>query len=107
MTTTVASIFETMEWGPAPEASGPALDWIRARNGTLGLFIGGQWVPAGSGGAFEPINPGARGGRPRARRDPRAQRPAGTVHRRPVGASGVRGDVRNDQSGDARRPGAR
>ncbi|HEY6224673.1 MAG TPA: aldehyde dehydrogenase family protein, partial [Gemmatimonadales bacterium] len=61
MTTTVASIFETMEWGPAPEASGPALDWIRARNGTLGLFIGGQWVPAASGETFETINPATRG----------------------------------------------
>ena len=60
MATTVASIFETMEWGPAPEASGPALDWIRAKGGTLGLFIGGQWVAPASGETFETINPATR-----------------------------------------------
>jgi aldehyde dehydrogenase (NAD+) len=60
MATTVASIFETMEWGPAPEASGPALDWIRAKGGTFGLFIGGQWVAAASGETFETINPATR-----------------------------------------------
>ncbi|HKC47660.1 MAG TPA: aldehyde dehydrogenase family protein [Gemmatimonadales bacterium] len=60
MATTVASIFETMEWGPAPEASGPALDWIRSRGGTFGLFIGGQWVAPASGESFETINPATR-----------------------------------------------
>ena len=60
MTTTVASIFETMEWGPAPEASGPALDWIRARNGTFGLCIGGKWVAPAAGETFETINPATR-----------------------------------------------
>src|SRR5713101_468456 len=49
-----------MEWGPAPEASGPALDWIRARNGTFGLFIGGKWVAPAAGETFETINPATR-----------------------------------------------
>jgi aldehyde dehydrogenase (NAD+) len=61
VTTTVASIFETMEWGPAPEASGPALDWIRAQGGTFGLFIGGKWVAPAAGNTFETINPATRG----------------------------------------------
>jgi aldehyde dehydrogenase (NAD+) len=60
MATTVASIFETMEWGPAPEASGPALDWIRAKGGTFGLFIGGRWVAPAAGETFETINPATR-----------------------------------------------
>ena len=60
MATTVASIFETMEWGPAPEASGPALDWIGAKGGTFGLFIGGRWVAPASGETFETINPATR-----------------------------------------------
>ncbi|HET9707428.1 MAG TPA: aldehyde dehydrogenase family protein, partial [Gemmatimonadales bacterium] len=63
MATTVASIFETMEWGPAPEASGPALDWIRAQTGntgTFGLFIGGRWVAPAAGETFETINPATR-----------------------------------------------
>jgi aldehyde dehydrogenase (NAD+) len=60
MATMVASIFETMEWGPAPEASGPALDWIRAKGGTFGLFIGGRWVAPAAGETFETINPATR-----------------------------------------------
>ena len=60
MTTTVARIFETMEWGPAPEASGPALEWIKAHGGEFGLFIGGRWVRPASGDTFETINPATR-----------------------------------------------
>jgi aldehyde dehydrogenase (NAD+) len=62
MTTTspVARIFETMEWGPAPEASGPALEWIKAHGGAFGLFIGGRWAPAQGGESLETINPATR-----------------------------------------------
>ncbi|HEY7686323.1 MAG TPA: aldehyde dehydrogenase family protein [Gemmatimonadales bacterium] len=60
MTTTVARIFETMEWGPAPEASGPALEWIKTHGGEFGLFIGGRWVRPASGDSFETINPATR-----------------------------------------------
>jgi aldehyde dehydrogenase (NAD+) len=59
MTTTVARIFETMEWGPAPEASGPALEWLQA-HGAFGLFIGGRWVAPAAGETFETINPATR-----------------------------------------------
>ena len=61
MTTTVARIFETMEWGPAPEASGPALEWLQAHGGEFGLFIGGRWVPPSAGETFDTINPATRG----------------------------------------------
>jgi aldehyde dehydrogenase (NAD+) len=60
MTTTVARIFETMEWGPAPEASGPALEWLQAHGGTFGLFIDGRWMPPAAGETFETINPATR-----------------------------------------------
>jgi aldehyde dehydrogenase (NAD+) len=60
MATTVGGIFETMEWGPAPEQSGPALRWIRARSGEFGLFIGGRWVEAESAERFETVNPATR-----------------------------------------------
>jgi aldehyde dehydrogenase (NAD+) len=60
MTTTVARIFETMEWGPAPEASGPALEWIKSHDGDFGLFIGGRWVRPASGESFETVNPATR-----------------------------------------------
>jgi len=58
--TTVADIFETMAWGPAPEARGPALEWIKARGGRFGLFIGGRWVEPQTGEHFETINPATR-----------------------------------------------
>jgi len=58
--TTVAKIFETMEWGPAPEARGPALDWIKAHGGRFGLYVGGQWVTPEAGDGFDTINPATR-----------------------------------------------
>jgi len=60
MTTTVARIFETMEWGPAPEASGPALEWLQAHGGAFGLFIDGRWMPPAAGETFETVNPATR-----------------------------------------------
>ncbi len=50
-----------MEWGPAPEASGPALEWIKSHGGDFGLFIGGKWVRPKAGEGFETINPATRG----------------------------------------------
>jgi hypothetical protein len=41
----VAEIFETMEYGPAPEAAGPAIAWLDAHERTFGHFIGGAFVP--------------------------------------------------------------
>src|SRR4029077_611854 len=49
-----------MEWGPAPEARAPALDWIKEHGGRFGLFIGGRWVEAKAGDRFETINPATR-----------------------------------------------
>ncbi|HMA44264.1 MAG TPA: aldehyde dehydrogenase family protein, partial [Gemmatimonadales bacterium] len=60
MTTSVARIFETMEWGPAPEASGPALDWLQSHGGEFGHFIGGRWVAPAAGETFEVVNPATR-----------------------------------------------
>ncbi len=57
MTTTVAKVLETMEYGPAPESAAPALEWIKAHKGELGLFIGGRWVASETGQTFETINP--------------------------------------------------
>ena len=59
--TTVAKIFETMEYGPAPESAAPALDWIKQHdNGRFGHFIGGQWVAPVEGAYFETINPATK-----------------------------------------------
>lgn len=60
MTTTVAGIFDTMDWGPAPESRAPALEWIKARGGVFGLYIGGAWVAPATKETFETINPATR-----------------------------------------------
>ncbi len=39
---TVAEIFETMEYGPAPESAEPAEAWLAARGGEILPFIGGK-----------------------------------------------------------------
>src|SRR2546430_2335543 len=49
-------IFETMEYGPAPESATPALQWIKEHQ-PFGLFINNQWVAPASGQYLESINP--------------------------------------------------
>ena len=61
----VAEIFETLDYGPAPESAAPALEWIERRGPEFKLFINGQWVPAQSGETFQSINPST--GKPLAR----------------------------------------
>src|SRR5690349_8192479 len=55
---TVTEIFETMEYGPAPESSSAAMEWIQHRS-PFGLYVGGKWIPAGEREQFETINPAA------------------------------------------------
>ena len=57
MTTTVARVFETLEWGPAPESSGPAQAWLDARGRSFGHFFGGRSVAGTEGETLEVINP--------------------------------------------------
>ncbi len=54
---TIAEIFDTMEYGPAPESAAQALDWIAARDGRFGLFINGAFVEGAGGETFETRNP--------------------------------------------------
>jgi aldehyde dehydrogenase (NAD+) len=59
--TTVAKIFETMEYGPAPESDAPALEWIKQHdNGRFGHFINGGWTQPADGKFFETINPATK-----------------------------------------------
>ncbi|HEV3310653.1 MAG TPA: aldehyde dehydrogenase family protein [Chloroflexota bacterium] len=62
---TVAELYKTLEYGPAPEAAGPALAWIEDHDGTFANFIGNQWVQPAGGEYFDTLNPGT--GRPLAR----------------------------------------
>src|SRR5260221_179897 len=52
----VKEIFETMEYGPAPEAAAPGLAWIQERS-PLNLFINNQWVKPAGGQYIDSINP--------------------------------------------------
>jgi aldehyde dehydrogenase (NAD+) len=53
----VKNLFESMDYGPAPESAGEALSWLQAREATLKHFIGGSWQEPESGAFFDTINP--------------------------------------------------
>ena len=41
----INEIFDTMEYGPAPESASEALQWIADRGGIAGHYINGKWGP--------------------------------------------------------------
>jgi len=53
----VAEILKNLEYGPAPEAAKPALDWIVEHEGKFQLFIGNEWKSPSSKEWFDSINP--------------------------------------------------
>jgi aldehyde dehydrogenase (NAD+) len=55
---TIAEIFSTMEYGPAPESADPAQAWLEARGREILPFIGGDFRRPESGELFETVNPG-------------------------------------------------
>ncbi|HEY8190212.1 MAG TPA: aldehyde dehydrogenase family protein [Micavibrio sp.] len=55
--TKVAEIFDSMEYGPAPEDSKPAREWIKARDGKFLPFINGKFVAADKAAWFPSENP--------------------------------------------------
>ncbi|MGI9038477.1 MAG: aldehyde dehydrogenase family protein [Gemmatimonadota bacterium] len=57
----VTEIFETLEYGPAPESTGPAIEWLEGHGRSFGHFIGGEWVEPEGGERFEALNPGTAG----------------------------------------------
>ncbi|MFW2541077.1 aldehyde dehydrogenase family protein [Primorskyibacter sp. 2E107] len=52
---TVKDIFETMDYGPAPESAGDALAWITDQGARFGCFIDGSFTKPGD--VFESRNP--------------------------------------------------
>jgi aldehyde dehydrogenase (NAD+) len=46
--TSVREIFDTMEYGPAPESPKPAQDWLTSHDAKFGHFIDGKWTKPGS-----------------------------------------------------------
>jgi aldehyde dehydrogenase (NAD+) len=53
--TSVAEIFQTMEYGPAPESDKEALAWLERHHRKFGHFINGEWTK--SRNHFEVMNP--------------------------------------------------
>jgi aldehyde dehydrogenase (NAD+) len=53
----VRDLFESMDYGPAPESVDRAQEWLQARNATLQHFIGGEWQASESGAWFNSYNP--------------------------------------------------
>ncbi len=60
----IADLFETMEYGPAPESAERARAWLEARERRFGHFIGGEWREPAGGETFE--TPGPADGEPLA-----------------------------------------
>ena len=53
----VAEIFETLEYGPAPESTREAMQWLDRYERRFGLFINGEWVTSKGAELFETTNP--------------------------------------------------
>ncbi len=53
----IAELFETMEYGPAPEAADQARAWIEARGPTFGHFIAGAWSEPSESEHFPTLDP--------------------------------------------------
>jgi len=57
MASTLPEIFESMEYGPAPESDKPALAWLEAHGASFGHHVNGAWTKAANGAQFDVINP--------------------------------------------------
>ncbi|WP_428276049.1 aldehyde dehydrogenase family protein [Candidatus Palauibacter sp.] len=53
----IAELFETMEYGPAPEAADEARAWIAERGPRFGHYIGGAWCEPADGEFFATLDP--------------------------------------------------
>ena len=51
----ITQIFETLEYGPAPESPQPALDWLASHGKKFGHYIDGKWTLPGE--TFTSTNP--------------------------------------------------
>jgi len=54
---TIAEIFETLEYGPAPESADPALAWLEAHGREVLPFIAGDFRRPAAGEWFDTLNP--------------------------------------------------
>ncbi len=61
----LSEIFETLEYGPAPESAERAHAWLEEHGRDFGLFVGGDWVEGTGAETFDTVDPA--NGRPLAR----------------------------------------
>ena len=84
----VRDLFETLEYGPAPEDAGPARQWLADRNSMLDHFIGGEWATPESGNIFHPTTRPRRHARHGGRRQRGRCQPGGCSRGRCAGRLG-------------------
>jgi aldehyde dehydrogenase (NAD+) len=53
----LADLFDSMDYGPAPEGRAEADAWLEAHGRRFKLFIGGRWQAAKAADSFETANP--------------------------------------------------
>ena len=51
----IADIFQSLDYGPAPESADPALAWLASKSNSFGHFINGKWTKPGK--TFSSDNP--------------------------------------------------
>ncbi|MBT3275376.1 MAG: aldehyde dehydrogenase family protein, partial [Spirochaetales bacterium] len=56
----VKEIFESMEYGPSPETSTSAEEWLDAHKSKFGLYINGKWQKPAADKYIPSINPATR-----------------------------------------------
>ena len=54
---TIAKIFESLEYGPAPEAASSAQAWLEEHERSFGHFINGKWVKPDGRKVYETRSP--------------------------------------------------
>jgi len=57
---TVKEIYNTMEYGPAPESNKESVEFLESHKRKFGHFINGKWTKPSSGEYFESISPATR-----------------------------------------------
>src|SRR5260221_8096116 len=55
--TQISEIFDSMAYGPAPEAANIALDWLKDHGPKMKMYVNGQWIEPTGGEYFDSINP--------------------------------------------------
>src|SRR3569832_2848461 len=51
----IAEIFQSLDYGPAPESAAPALAWLASKGNKFGHFVNGRWTKPGK--VFASDNP--------------------------------------------------